>query len=217
MRVGELSRRSGVSVASIKYYLREGLLPPGERTGPNQADYGEEHVRRLRTIRALIDVGGLSVATTRDVLAAADDPELPLHQALGLASATTTAAPPAGGAEHDEARATAERHLSELVAERGWSVSADSPAWAAAAEVLATYVRLGDDDLAAQLGLYARAMESVAEQEVAAVVDRGDRTRTVEGVVVGTVLGDALLAAVRRLAQQHCSRRLLEQGSPARG
>ena len=38
MRVAELSRRTDVSVASIKYYLREGLLPAGERTGPNQAD-----------------------------------------------------------------------------------------------------------------------------------------------------------------------------------
>jgi hypothetical protein len=54
-------------------------------------------------------------------------------------------------------------------------------------------------------------MEEVAEREVAVVVDRGDRARTVEGVVVGTVLGDTLLAAVRRLAQQHCSLRLLAE------
>ena len=30
MLMAELSRRSGVPVATIKYYLREGLLPPGE-------------------------------------------------------------------------------------------------------------------------------------------------------------------------------------------
>jgi hypothetical protein len=45
-------------------------------------------------------------------------------------------------------------------------------------------------------------------------VNRGDRARTVEGVVVGTVLGDTLLAAVRRLAQQHCSLRLLGETPP---
>ncbi|MDL5155242.1 MerR family transcriptional regulator [Actinomycetospora termitidis] len=208
MRVGELSRRSGVSVASIKYYLREGLLPAGERTGPNQAVYGDDHVRRLRMIRALIDVGGLSVVATRDVLAAVDDPELPLFMALGRASGTTMTAPEPSE-EQDEAWAQAERMLAEQVDARGWQVSAENPAWHTAVGVLATYTRLGDADLAQQLGLYMTTMEEVAEREVAAVVDRGDRARTVEGVVVGTVLGDALLAAVRRLAQQHCSLRLL--------
>ena len=215
MRVGELSRRSGVSVASIKYYLREGLLPPGERTSPNQAAYDEGHVRRLRMVRALIDVGGLSVAATRDVLAAVDDPEVPLHEALGRAQATTT--PAMAAADDDEARA-ADRALTDLVRERGWHVSSHNPAWHTAVEVLATYHRLGDDDLARQLGLYAEAMEDVARREVAAVVDRGDRARTVEGVVVGTVLGDTLLAALRRLAQEHCSSQLLGRaGHPEPG
>ena len=208
MRVGELSRRSGVSVASIKYYLREGLLPAGERTGPNQADYGDAHLRRLRMIRALIDVGHLTVHATRDVLAAVDDPEVPLFEALGRASGTTTAAEnPAEGP--DEAWAAAERTLAEHVAAHGWTVSDKNPAWDTAVGVLATYARLGDDDLAAQLDLYMRVMEEVAEREVAVVVERGDRARTVEGVVVGTVLGDTLLAAVRRLAQQHQSLKLL--------
>jgi DNA-binding transcriptional MerR regulator len=208
MRVGELSRRSGVSVASIKYYLREGLLPPGERTSPNQASYDEAHLHRLRMVRALIDVGGLSVAATRDVLAAVDDPALPLYVALGKASGTTT--DPGDQTQiGDEAWEAAERTLAAAVDERGWAVSDENPAWHTAVGVLATYHRLGDDDLAAQLGIYMQVMEEVAQREVAAVVDRGDRARTVEGVVVGTVLGDTLLAAVRRLAQQHASLRLL--------
>jgi DNA-binding transcriptional MerR regulator len=213
MRVGELSRRSGVSVASIKYYLREGLLPAGERTSPNQATYDDGHVRRLRMVRALIDVGGLSVAATRAVLAAVDDPEVPLHEALGRAQATTTPAMTAADGD-DEARVLADRALADVVRERGWHVSPHNPAWHTAVEVLATYHRLGDDDLARQLGLYAEAMEGVARREVAAVVDRGDRARTVEGVVVGTVLGDTLLAALRRLAQQHCSAQLLGRADP---
>jgi DNA-binding transcriptional MerR regulator len=208
MRVGELSRRSGVSVASIKYYLREGLLPPGERTSPNQAAYDEAHVHRLRMVRALIDVGGLSVAATRDVLAAVDDPDVPLYVALGRASGTTVAEHDPSEAD-DEAWAAAERTLAAAVDEHGWAVSDQNPAWHTAVGVLATYARLGDDDLSAQLGLYMQVMEEVARREVAVVIDRGDRARTVEGVVVGTVLGDTLLAAVRRLAQQHCSLELL--------
>ncbi|GMA88788.1 hypothetical protein GCM10025868_40380 [Angustibacter aerolatus] len=45
-------------VATVKYYLREGLLPPGTPTSRTQAQYDEEHVRRLRLVRALLDVGG---------------------------------------------------------------------------------------------------------------------------------------------------------------
>ena len=34
MKISQLSQASGVPVATIKFYLREELLPPGESTGP---------------------------------------------------------------------------------------------------------------------------------------------------------------------------------------
>ncbi|WP_079051275.1 MerR family DNA-binding transcriptional regulator [Streptomyces curacoi] len=37
MKISELSRRSGVSIPTIKYYLRDGLLPHGQATATNQA------------------------------------------------------------------------------------------------------------------------------------------------------------------------------------
>lgn len=45
MRLSELSKQSGVTTATIKYYLREGLLPPGERVTATQAEYDESHLR----------------------------------------------------------------------------------------------------------------------------------------------------------------------------
>ncbi|MGB8946164.1 MAG: MerR family transcriptional regulator, partial [Streptomyces sp.] len=86
MRIGELSRRTGVPVPTIKYYVREGLLPPGELSSPNQAHYGETHERRLRLIRALLEVGGLKVSAIAEVLGAVDDPGRPLHKVLGAAA-----------------------------------------------------------------------------------------------------------------------------------
>src|SRR5678816_76704 len=77
VRIAELSSKSGTSIPSIKFYLREGLLPAGSPTGKNQAEYAEAHVRRLRLIRALIDVGGLTVAAAREVLSAVDTTDLP--------------------------------------------------------------------------------------------------------------------------------------------
>src|SRR5258706_7366806 len=85
MKIAELSGRSGTSIASIKYYLREGLLPAGAATGRNQAEYDEAHIRRLRLIRALIDIGGLSIASARAVLAAVDQPDLDGHSLMGAA------------------------------------------------------------------------------------------------------------------------------------
>ena len=80
MRISALSARSGVAVATIKFYLREGLLPPGTATATNQADYDETHVRRLRLIRALIDVGGVPVASARAVVEALDREIDELHK-----------------------------------------------------------------------------------------------------------------------------------------
>ena len=37
MKISQLAERSGVPVSSIKFYLREGLLPAGLRSAPNQA------------------------------------------------------------------------------------------------------------------------------------------------------------------------------------
>ena len=83
MRISELSARSGVSIASIKYYLREGLLTSGQQSATNQADYGEYHAKRLRLIRSLIDIGGLSISKVRATLAAMEDETAPMHHAFG--------------------------------------------------------------------------------------------------------------------------------------
>jgi DNA-binding transcriptional MerR regulator len=211
MRVAELSRRTGVSVASIKYYLREGLLPPGERTSPNQASYGEDHVRRLRLVRALIDVGGLSVVGTRDVLAAIDDEGVALHQALGRAQDAVMAR--VEPTAPDDAAERAEKTVAELVARRGWAVTPGNPGRRAAVDVLATLERLGGERVAGLVDVYAEAMEAVARHEVTAVVDPADRERTVERVAVGIVLGGALLAALRGMAEESASARLLAPGA----
>ncbi|MFI8354714.1 MerR family transcriptional regulator [Streptomyces cyaneofuscatus] len=54
MRLAELSERSGVPTATVKYYLREGLLPAGRRVSATQAEYDEGHLRRLRLVRAQV-------------------------------------------------------------------------------------------------------------------------------------------------------------------
>src|SRR5436305_1665061 len=153
MRIGELSRHTGVPVPTIKYYLREGLLPAGTPTGPNQADYGDGHAHRLRVIRALIDVGGLSVAAAREVLAAVDDPAVRGHELLGVAHCAV-APPQRAGRDTEDWRAS-RADAAALVERRGWQVSVDAPALDQVADVLTAARALGLDELLAGLDTYA--------------------------------------------------------------
>lgn len=212
MRISELSARSGVSAASIKFYTREGLLPAGERTGYNQTDYGDAHLQRLRLIRSLIDVGGLTVSATAGVLAAIDAPDLPLGEVLGAAqhALPQSVTPPS---------ADSVRRVEEFADAHGWRVHGDNPGVRAAAGVLDGWAQVGRDDLASVLPAYAAAADLVAAADLEAVAsvvqtadDGGDRAVAAQTVVVGTVLGDHLLAGLRRIAQEHASAR--RYGSP---
>lgn len=75
MRISALSDRTGVPIGTIKYYLREGLLAPGERTSRTTAEYDESHVERLRLVRALTDTGGLGIAAVRRIVDVLDTPD----------------------------------------------------------------------------------------------------------------------------------------------
>jgi DNA-binding transcriptional MerR regulator len=216
MRIAELSRRSGVPVPTIKYYMREGLVPQGERTRPNQANYDESHLRRLRLARALVDVGGLPVAVAHDVLQMLDDRRSSLHDLLGKAQYAAT---PRRETDTDtEEWRQAEEDVRTLIAERGWVIRPGGPALLSLTETVALLRRLGQESYLKLLGGYADAAERVANEEVAHVVAQPDIESMAEVVVIGTVLGDALLAALRRLAQESASSRLAQEpvsdGSP---
>ncbi|WP_030214587.1 MerR family transcriptional regulator [Streptomyces bikiniensis] len=205
MRIGELSRRTGVSVPTIKFYVREGLLPPGELTSPNQASYGETHVQRLRLIRALLDVGGLSVAGIRGVIEAIDDPRRPLHTVLGEAADQVVPRYERGdGSGIAEAR----KRVAELIEARGWRTYEGSPAAESLATALAALEEVGHGRFAEILDAYADAAERVARVDLEYVAHQVAREELVESVVVGTVIGDAVFAALRRLAHVDASDRV---------
>ncbi|MEU3688770.1 MerR family transcriptional regulator [Streptomyces narbonensis] len=205
MRIGELSRRTGVSVPTIKFYVREGLLPAGELTSPNQASYGETHVQRLRLIRALLDVGGLSVAAIRDVIVAVDDPERPVHKVLGVAANRMA---PRYDRGSDTGIEEARKKVAELIAARGWHAYPENPAGEALATALAALEDVGHGAFAEILDAYADAAERVARADLEYVAHHVAREELVESAVVGTVLGDAIFAALRRLAHVDASNRL---------
>jgi DNA-binding transcriptional MerR regulator len=66
MKIGELSRRTGVSVRMLRYYEGEGLLAP-QRTDSGYRDYGpaeEETVRRIK----MLGSAGMTLETIKQLL-----------------------------------------------------------------------------------------------------------------------------------------------------
>lgn len=205
MKISQLCDVSGVSVPSIKFYLREGLLPAGVHTSATQASYDDIHVERLRLIRALIDVGGLSIATARRVLEAVDTTDLPLTYVFGIAQFAIS---DASLYDTVDPGSTGLAVVDAAIQRRGWTVSDENPGRHGAARIIDTYETLGHENLATLSENYLDAAELIARADLDAVAQSHEIADMAEVVVVGTVLGDGLVSSLRRMAQQHISSEL---------
>ncbi|KMS68671.1 transcriptional regulator [Streptomyces viridochromogenes] len=201
MRISELSRRSGVSVTTIKYYLREGLLPAGRQTAATQAEYDEHHLRRLRLVRALTGVRGLSVSATRELLGALTELTGDTHRQLGLVLGSLRLA------EEPAAEASASGDVDALVEELGWDVHESAPARTALAETLTSLRSLGVPLDWHTLVPYARLAERTAVLDLDQLGGIEDPLEMAERALLLTVLLEPALLALRRLAQENESAR----------
>ncbi|MFG3555526.1 MerR family transcriptional regulator [Micromonospora sp. NPDC047557] len=73
--IGDLARRTGLSVKTIRYYADSGIVPPTDRSPAGYRQYGPEAVARLELVRTLRDLG-VDLASIRRVV----DREVPLHE-----------------------------------------------------------------------------------------------------------------------------------------
>lgn len=201
MRMAELSDRSGVPVPTIKWWRREGLVPAGRATATNQAEYDQRHVARLRLLSVLREVADVPTAALRSVVDAIDDPDRSLHEVVGTAHAALDPGP------HEPASEAASAAVDTLLDGLGWAVGVDAPARGSLARTVDALRTLGRTVEPDGLIAHARAAAAVAAAEVNAIdVDGRARDEVVADVVVGTILYEHVLTALRRLAQEHVSR-----------
>ena len=71
MRIGEVAKDSGVTVDTVRFYERVGVLPPPERRPSGYRDYAPNTVERIRLTRELQAIG-FTLADVVDALAAHD-------------------------------------------------------------------------------------------------------------------------------------------------
>ncbi len=57
MTIGRLARAADVGIDTVRYYARNGLLPPPARRASGYREYGERDLSRLRFIRRAKDLG----------------------------------------------------------------------------------------------------------------------------------------------------------------
>jgi MerR family copper efflux transcriptional regulator len=74
MRIGELAKRSGVNLETVRYYERRGLLPRPPRTSSGYRSFPADAVRRVRFIRRAQALG-FRLAEIEGLLALRVDPQ----------------------------------------------------------------------------------------------------------------------------------------------
>jgi DNA-binding transcriptional MerR regulator len=202
MRISDLSRQSGVSIPTIKFYLREGLLAPGTPTARNQAEYDDQHLTRLRMIRIMTTVGQLSLSAVREILVAVEEKGLSREGLCRLLSRALAEEPTVMPPEPVE-RAAAQERVDEYLDHLGWRVDPAGPDRATLGRVLAALQALGWAGDIDAFAPYFRVAEELATQELTATPGDVVNDETAIQFVAQALLHEVALVAIRRMAREH--------------
>lgn len=80
LTIGDLSRRTGVKIATIRYYEQMGLIAAPERSQGNQRHYSGPELERLMFVRHARELG-LSIDAIRELIDLSGHPERPCADA----------------------------------------------------------------------------------------------------------------------------------------
>jgi len=85
LTIGDLSKKTGVKVPTIRYYEQAGLLSHSERSEGNQRRYSKGERERLSFIKHARELG-LTIDAIRELIELSDHPEKPCAQADRIAA-----------------------------------------------------------------------------------------------------------------------------------
>lgn len=87
LKISQLAQRAGVSIPTVKHYVREGLLPRPQKTSRNMAYYSEDDIARIRLVKKMQKERFLPLAVIKQLLDAGES--FDGERALGKASLKT--------------------------------------------------------------------------------------------------------------------------------
>lgn len=81
-KMRDLCERTGLDRQTIHFYIQQGLVPEGQKTGRNMAYYSEEHLERIRLVRELAHERFLPLKAIRAVLDGEEEAFSPEQRAI---------------------------------------------------------------------------------------------------------------------------------------
>ena len=202
MQLKELSERTGISPASIKFYLREGLLPAGQSVHATRAEYSPQHVTRLELIQALRRVVGLNITQIRNLLKLADD-GVPRLELLAAVQRTVLQLDEVGTDDGDVPTQGGD----SVVRFRNWP-DVPSDARRALNTHLERMENLGVPVADEVLDAYSQAVDNIAHFDITATTAPDDVNQLILSAAVGMHLHGQLVLKLLALAQaSHAIRR----------
>lgn len=201
MRISELSEQTGVPTATIKYYLREGLLPDGDKRTPRLTEYDQRHVRRLELLRILRDVGNVPVEGLKRLVAATETRGTTVQELFAVAADALAPVPPSSGPARTASREVAD----SIIEQAGWhhvrEDAVDRDNLAATLELMSAFDTHPRDP--GEIAPYVAIADQIARYELDHLDEGKDRIGLLEEMIVGQVVFATVLTTLRRLAEEH--------------
>lgn len=208
MKLKELSERTGASTATLKYWMREGVLPPGTLRNQTTATYEEAHVERVELVRTLRERFDLPMARIRRLTRLIDAPDEPLLHvmeecqliAMGSAGGGAEAGPTGeSGPEATRSVAGQAELVERLISATGWP-RLSSVARQVLIEALRDAEAFGYPFSLDDLTEYARALGGFAANDIAVIRPEGSRDAVARNLLLGASSQARVLLAMNQLA-----------------
>ncbi|GAA1931871.1 hypothetical protein GCM10009689_09040 [Brevibacterium antiquum] len=226
MKLSALARESGVSTASIKYYIHVGILLPGRKRNATTAEYSQAHVDRLCLITCLRRELGSPIESIAALTRAIDDETLEnielmgicqrlaleasnvLKSTVGSSSPSEPEPEPATAAAAEPEPAPApkpfENDIRDVLQELGWrdiSPTAVASMAGVLEELSASGYPVGRDTILRHI----QALTEIAGRNTAPITDCLSRDRICVEVVRGITMHNRLLVATSALVHASLS------------
>lgn len=223
MKLSALAAESGVSTASIKYYIHVGILPPGRKRNATTAVYSQAHLDRLALITWLRRELGSPIESIAALTRSIDDESLENIELMGIcqrlaleasnvlksaAPASPTATPEPPTADHASPAApessSVENDIRRVLHELGWpDISPTAVASMAGVldELSASGYQVGPDTIRRHI----QSLTEVASKNTSPITDDLSRDRICIEVMRGITMHNRLLITTSALVHASLS------------